>query len=149
MTEHCHIPTGSTFCQTFTKLRTEYERTHEIFLQPQRTKSIFADKHEKREYANFGTKKPVCLWWNTQLRPQQSTSSNILWRASWNRWHPYWTMFCCAFASPRNTITTRREGCCDMCGKYRKIAALNLEGGWTSHSMTKLCCARLRAPVTP
>jgi len=25
-----------------------------------------------------------------------------------------------------------------MCGKYRKIAALNLEGGWTSHSMTKL-----------
>ena len=40
-------------------LRTEYERTHEIFLQPQRTKNIFADKHEKREYANFGTKKPV------------------------------------------------------------------------------------------
>ena len=42
------------------RLRTEYERTHEIFLQPQKkTKSIFADKHEKREYANFGTKKPV------------------------------------------------------------------------------------------
>ena len=29
---------------------------------------------------------------------------------------------------PRHTITTRREGC-DMCGKYRKIAALILEGG--------------------